>query len=156
MSKKKKVSLFILIILALLLGVFLFLLYKDKKKTQPATLLPIKAGLNLVDTIPSPGKLQLFNPTIGISFCFDATLDLSSAMVNVSPHIPFKVNLGINNSNCFVVSPEGVWRRGTSYKIIVMKGLTSEDKKQELKEDVTYKIEFESPPEDIPQMPPPF
>jgi hypothetical protein len=151
MSKKKKI--FLIILGVLVITGLLFLLYKTKRQ-PPTPPSPAKGELSLLDTEPPPGKTELFNPTIGITFNFDSPVKVSSANIVLTPYIPFAVEREKASFNSLVVRPKENWEYGVKYQITIAKGLTSTKGDKELKENIIYEIEFEYPPEDIIQIPP--
>jgi len=149
MSKKKQIIIVVLGIAVLIVGL---LLKRAAQKLQP---IRPTGELHLVSTTPSPGKATFFNPTVGIMFTFDAPPATSSARISVSPNIQTRIEKARTNPNTILIRPKAAWRSNVPYRIVISEGLLSEDNTKVLKEKVEYEIEFESPPQDVIQMPPP-
>ena len=151
MNKKVKVFLVFIGIISLILS--LFFLYRYRKQTSSPT--PIKDSLILIEAYPPQGKNPSFNPTIGIIFQFDSPVKLSTANVQILPDTFIELELAKTNQNQLIIRPQVKWATDTEYEITINKGLLSQDENKELKEDLLYKIEFETTPEDVIQIPPP-
>lgn len=139
MTKKKKRIIIIGAIVLFILGVFLFL--KQKQAPPP----PLEKGpLSLLRVSPPEGKQQSLFTSTAILFTFDGPLILSTVNISIDPKIEIVTEAARDSSATLAVRPAGEWEKGVSYTIVVKKGLTSVNNK-ELKEDVTYEIEFEYP-----------
>ncbi len=139
MSKKKKKIIIIGAIVLFILGVFLFL--KQEQAPLPP---PEKGPLSLLRVSPPEGKQQSLFTSTAILFTFDGPLVLSTVNISIDPKIEIITEAARDSSATLAVRPAGEWEIGVSYTIVVKKGLTSVNNK-ELKEDVTYEIEFEYP-----------
>lgn len=124
----------------LLLAGFAFLFFRGKAPQPP----PPKGELNLLETVPPQGKTQTLHPTTGILFNFDDLVIASSANVVVEPNIPLIIETGTLSSKSLVIRPKEQWQFNTKYIIVIKKGLSSINNK-ELKQDISYEIEFEAP-----------
>lgn len=156
MNKKSKKKKIFLITLAILLIAGIVLVVLNSKKHPPSQPTPPKTELKLLNTNPSSGKYKLFNPTLGIIFNFDTAIDASSAVITITPFISVEVEQEKTNPNALVIRPTENWEYNINYKISIANGLTSKDETKELKNKIDYEIEFEYPPEDIIQIPPPL
>ncbi len=131
----------------LLLAVFLYFIFKSRQAPiQPTTPTPSvqeKSSLNLLQVLPPEGKNQTLFTKTGILFTFDDTLDLSSAEVDIEPTKDIIVDLARDDPKTLVVRPADEWIDGIEYTITIKKGLSSD--KEELKENIVYRVEFEIP-----------
>jgi len=149
MNKKIKYFLVLSIIVILSLTVYFFLNRKENDT-------PPKENLVLLNTkSPYSKNSAPINPTLGIIFNFNATLNTSPILVSVTPFTPFDVERLESDHKSLIVRPLKDWEYRTKYTIIIKKGLLSEDGKKELDSDYNYTFELNEPPDDIIQMPPP-
>ncbi len=116
----------------------MFFFNKAQPKLEPA------GELKLVQITPPSGKTKILHLTTGIQFKFDSPIIISTADVSVDPFIQLSVDTAKGDSNTLVVGPKTPWQPNTKYLIVLKNGLKSINNK-ELKEDLSYEIEFEIP-----------
>lgn len=138
MSRRRKI---IFVFLGLFLLTALAYFFFGRKAPEAP---PPRGELKLLETVPPPGKSQTLHPTTGIFFNFDDPVIVSSANIVVEPNIELVLETGRLSSSSLVVRPKDEWEFDTKYTIVIKKGLYSINNK-ELKEDVSYEIEFVAP-----------
>lgn len=145
MNKKTKKLIIVGTVLFLIVAAFIYLKYKSEAIISPS---PIPKGeLQLLNTSPPAGKSQTLFTSTGIFFTFDGPVILSSVNISVEPDIELLTDLANEDPNTLVIRPRYEWVTDTTYSLNIKSGLQSTDNK-ELRQDITYEIEFEIP-EDV-------
>lgn len=98
---------------------------------------PLSSPLKINKIYPTQGTVEIGNTNVSLFITFDKAIDITTALIEVAPNIPFKITTHLVRKDELIFTPDSMWDSNKKYTIKIKAGLTSSDTRFQLKEDVS-------------------